>query len=140
MKLSAKSEYACLAMLQLAADSEATGPTTLKCLATKQQIPEGFLVQILQELKRAGLVISTRGSSGGYRLANPPEETTLADVLLATGGDEAIMSNLTDPTPAAEVLASLCADLRQQQLERLESLTLADLAAQTSPIEPMWYI
>ena len=63
--LSAKTEYACLALTRLAAEHAAGLPVQGRRLATEEGIPEGFLVQILQELKRVGLVTSTRGACGG---------------------------------------------------------------------------
>jgi Rrf2 family cysteine metabolism transcriptional repressor len=81
MLLSAKSEYACLAMLELAARFGDPRPVRLAAIADKHGIPQRFLVQILLQLKGAGLVASTRGAAGGYQLARPPEEISLADVL-----------------------------------------------------------
>ena len=81
MVLSAKAEYACLAMLELAARHGDPRPVRLAAIAEKHGIPQRFLVQILLQLKGAGLVASTRGAAGGYQLARPPEEISLADVL-----------------------------------------------------------
>jgi Rrf2 family protein len=81
MLFSAKSEYACLAMLELAARYGDPRPVRLADVADRHGIPQRFLVQILLQLKGAGLVASTRGASGGYQLARPPEETALADIL-----------------------------------------------------------
>ncbi|HVK15670.1 MAG TPA: Rrf2 family transcriptional regulator [Fimbriiglobus sp.] len=81
MLFSAKSEYACLAMLELAARYGDPRPVRLADIADKHGIPQRFLVQILLQLKGAGLVASTRGAAGGYQLARPPEEIALSDVL-----------------------------------------------------------
>jgi Rrf2 family protein len=81
MLFSAKAEYACLAMLELAARHGDPRPVRLADIADKHGIPQRFLVQILLQLKGAGLVASTRGAAGGYHLARPPEEISLADVL-----------------------------------------------------------
>ena len=81
MLFSAKSEYACLAMLELASRYGDPRPVRLADVADKHGIPQRFLVQILLQLKGAGLVASTRGAAGGYQLARPPEEIALADVL-----------------------------------------------------------
>ena len=81
MLFSAKAEYACVAMLELAARYADPRPLRLADIADKHGISDRFLVQILLDLKRAGLVDSTRGAAGGYALARPPEEISLADIL-----------------------------------------------------------
>jgi Rrf2 family protein len=81
MLFSAKAEYACLAMLELAARHGDPKPVRLADIADTHGIPPRFLVQILLQLKGAGLVASTRGAAGGYQLARPPAEITLADIL-----------------------------------------------------------
>src|SRR5919108_2967689 len=83
MRISAKAEYACVAMLELAASHRAPQPLRIKAIADAQGIPQRFLVQILLQLKTAGLVASVRGASGGYQLARAPERITVADVITA---------------------------------------------------------
>ena len=70
MSFSAKTEYACLAMLELALRDGSGEPVRLRDVAAAHRIPSPFLVQILLQLKSAGLVESTRGAAGGYRLAD----------------------------------------------------------------------
>jgi Rrf2 family protein len=81
MLFSAKAEYACLAMLELAAQDGKPKPVRLADIADKHGIPQRFLVQILLQLKGAGLVISTRGAAGGYQLARDRDQITLAEIL-----------------------------------------------------------
>src|SRR4051794_2095297 len=81
MLFSAKAEYACVAMLELASRYGDARPVRLSDVADKHGISDRFLVQILLDLKRAGLVDSTRGAAGGYALARRPEEISLYDVL-----------------------------------------------------------
>src|SRR5258707_9241051 len=81
MRVSAKAEYACIAMLELAANRGDAQPTRVKAIADAHGIPQGFLVQILLQLKGAGLVASTRGATGGYQLARSPEKISLAEVI-----------------------------------------------------------
>src|SRR4051812_47894054 len=81
MKVSAKAEYACAAMLELAANFDSSQPVRVKNIADSHGIPLRFLVQILLQLKGAGLVASTRGASGGYLLTRPPERISLADII-----------------------------------------------------------
>ncbi|MDO4586637.1 MAG: Rrf2 family transcriptional regulator [Planctomycetia bacterium] len=77
MRISAKSEYACLAVLELARNSKIDLPLRMKKIAVKHKIPESFLVQILFKLRRVGIVAAVRGSIGGYYLIPKPDEITL---------------------------------------------------------------
>ncbi|HTI51997.1 MAG TPA: Rrf2 family transcriptional regulator [Planctomycetaceae bacterium] len=86
MKLSAKAEYACLAVLELARRHDHPEPARLTEIAGPNGIPERFLVQILLQLKGAGYISSLRGASGGYRLAVEPREITLWDVVQTVEG------------------------------------------------------
>ena len=86
MKLSAKAEYACLAVIALARRGLDSTPVRVREIAETNRIPERYLVQILIHLKGAGLVYSTRGAAGGYRLARPAEQISLREVLTAIDG------------------------------------------------------
>jgi Rrf2 family protein len=140
MKLSAKTEYACLAMLQLAADYDGGDPVQIRRIADEHGIPSRFLVQILLQLKGASLVASTRGAAGGYRLARPPGEISLAEVIEVMEGDDRPQTNAGKPTPLVGALLHLCRELGEAQRERLDNTTLADLVEQAAQREPMWYI
>src|SRR5262249_41731932 len=83
MKVSAKAQYACIAMLELAANYREPQPLAVKAIAEAHGISPQFLVQILLQLKTAGLVDSTRGAAGGYHLARAPEAISLADIISA---------------------------------------------------------
>src|SRR5215470_9619406 len=83
MRISAKAEYACVAMIELALNYRDPQPVRIKAIADAQGIPQRFLVQILLQLKTAGLVASVRGAAGGYQLARPPQSVTLAEVIAA---------------------------------------------------------
>jgi Rrf2 family cysteine metabolism transcriptional repressor len=130
MKVSAKAEYACLAMLELANHHRGTRPLRVKEIAEAQGITQHFLVQILLQLKVAGLVTSTRGAGGGYHLARPPEEISLAAVIRAI--DDRC---LTPPapasgsprTPSAAILQEVWSDLYEHERKQLENLSLAEL-------------
>jgi Rrf2 family protein len=86
MPVSARAEYACLAMLELASRYPDPKPIRLADITDKHAIPERFLVQILLQLKTVGLVTTTRGKAGGYQLSKPPQEITLADIVGALDG------------------------------------------------------
>ena len=84
MRVSAKTDYALRAMAELAAAPP--GPVKGERLASSQEIPLKFLENILTELRRAELVASQRGAEGGYRLARPADEISLAEVIRAVDG------------------------------------------------------
>lgn len=140
MKLSAKAEYACLAMLQMACEYESGEPLQIRRIADEQGIPSRFLVQILLQLKGASLVASTRGAAGGYRLAKSPSKISLAEVIDVIEGDSRPETNAGKRTPLVGALLSLCRELNIAQRDRLEDTTLADLAERAAKREPMWYI
>jgi len=80
MKLSVRGEYALRALLVLGLRYDRT-VVPIKTISEEQNIPKRFLEQILNDLKSAGVVQSRRGIAGGYRLARPPQEITLAEVV-----------------------------------------------------------
>jgi Rrf2 family protein len=139
--LSAKTQYAALAMLQLAHEYAAGEPVQVRRIAERHGIPATFLVQILHELRRAGLVASTRGASGGYRLNRPPGDITLADVVDAFETAEEPAECAAADSPWGPALLDVCCELARARRERLQSLTLADLAERAAVAAgPMWYI
>ncbi len=69
MRVSAKSDYALRALIELAVNDDGSAPVSAEELGKKQDIPHGFLQAILADLRRAGIVLSQRGQSGGWRLA-----------------------------------------------------------------------
>jgi len=142
MSISAKTEYACIAMIELAAQFESGQPARLREIVEAHNIPQPFLVQIMSQLKTAGMVLSTRGASGGYRLTKSPAEITLADIVEVIEGQEATpASNLGRPSPAAEALCGVWGKICQARREILQQVTLADLAERVAPKrDEMFYI
>lgn len=136
MKISAKAEYACLAILALARYRPDDPPVRLREIAEAHAIPGRYLVQILLQLKGAGLVVSTRGASGGYRLARPPERISLGEVLTAVDGPGDPPRTAVEPD--AQALALVWEHVRAAERAVLDQTTIAQLAARTSPHE--WVI
>ena len=97
MNISAKTEYACIAILELARRYSDNLPVRIKDISERHGIPNRFLVQILLQLKGAGLVISIRGASGGYRLAHPPKLISLGQVMAIVDGHSCLL--YTSPSP-----------------------------------------
>ena len=139
--LSAKTQYAALAMLQLAQEYATGEPVQVRRIAERHGIPATFLVQILHELRRSGLVVSTRGASGGYRLNRPPGDVTLVDVVDVFEIAEEPTECAAADSPWGAALADVCCELARTRRERLQSLTLADLVERAAVSSgTMWYI
>ncbi|NYG54473.1 RrF2 family transcriptional regulator [Nocardioides perillae] len=85
MRVSAKSDYALRALIEMAGVSDGS-PVSAEALGRRQEIPHGFLQAILADMRRAGIVVSQRGQSGGWRLARPAGEVSVADVIRAVDG------------------------------------------------------
>ena len=109
MKLFAKTEYACIAVLELAQKYRDGEPVRIREIAKQHGIPPRFLVQILLQLKGAGLVTSTRGAAGGYQLARSPDKITLGEVMAVIDGQEPLESSAASNTPTTRVLLKACA-------------------------------
>ena len=81
MKISAKTDYACRALLELSLHWPKSEPLPIHAIAQKQKIPIKFLIHIMIQLKQLGHVDSIRGKTGGYVLTKPPKEIILSDVI-----------------------------------------------------------
>jgi Rrf2 family protein len=123
-------------MLELAASYGGPAPTRIKSIADSQRISQRFLVQILLQLKKAGLVASVRGASGGYQLARSPAIISLADIINAIEDrsvaprEEFALSKISR-TPVIDVLLGVWQDIQVQEQRALERLTLAELLRRT---------
>src|SRR5206468_12633893 len=86
MKISARDEYACSAVLELALNYDSEAPIRVQDIAERQGIPMKFLFQIMQILKRVDIVRSRRGTEGGYVLSRSPSQITARDAMRAMSG------------------------------------------------------
>jgi Rrf2 family cysteine metabolism transcriptional repressor len=129
MELSAKAEYACLAMAELAAQHEKRMPTSLKAIAERFKISHPFLMQIFMQLKGARLVKSLRGPSGGYQLARAPETVTLLDIVdvIDGPGKETTGLNSLPEVPLIGLLEQVRCEARQAARHVLNTVTLGEL-------------
>ena len=137
MRVSAKADYAVRAAVELAAAGE--GPVKGEQIATTQGISLKFLENILSEMRVAGLVSSRRGTDGGYWLARPAGEITVADVMRAVEGP---LASVRGERPeeleyagAAASLGRMWIALRTNLRAVLEVVTLEDLASGALPPE-----
>jgi Rrf2 family cysteine metabolism transcriptional repressor len=129
MRVSAKTEYACIAMLELAAQYGSNEPVRIRKIAERHDVPPRFLVQILLQLKGAGLVASVRGAAGGYNLIKPPQEISLGQVMEVIEGsaEENQTSSASPDSLAVKVLMHAWQEVSKVQRKMLEGITLSDL-------------
>lgn len=146
MKVSAKGDYACRALYELAVKYDGGVPIHVEEIAKKQKIPRKYLVQILVMLKGAGLVKSRRGVNGGYLLSRRPSEITLGEVVRVVDGPLLPVKCSTDDTSATCDLLSTCAfhpiweDVRAAISDIVDNITYEDLCRRANQIEEMYYI
>src|SRR6059058_3541416 len=134
MKLSLRGEYALRALLILGLNyKQAVVP--IRTISQEQNIPKRFLEQILNDLKSAGIVQSRRGVAGGYRLAKPPQDITLAAVIRHIEGALAPVSCVSErfyekcscPDESRCAIRSVMKEVREAVVRIMERLTVADL-------------
>ena len=133
MRLNARVDYAVRAVVELAAiGGRADRPVTAERLATGQDIPPKFLESILLQLRRAGIVHSQRGPEGGYWLAKPADDISLAEVIRVIDGP---LANVRGQRPealgytgTAAALQDVWIALRASEREILELVTVAHVA------------
>jgi Rrf2 family protein len=132
VRITAKADYAVRAAVELAAVGPDARPVKGEVLAQSQDIPQNFLENILTELRRAGIIRTRRGAEGGYQLARPADEVTVADVLRAVEGPLAAVQGIRPDEleygGAAEKLPEVWVALRASLRDVLEHVTLADIA------------
>jgi len=135
VRVSAKSDYAIRALVALAAAGD--GPVKAERVSREQEIPLTFLENIMADLRQGGLVDSRRGADGGYWLARPASEITLAEVIRTVDGPLANVRGLRpeqiDYAGAAAPLARVWVALRASLRAVLESVTVADVARDELP-------
>ena len=142
MKLSLRGEYALRALLVLGLNYGET-VTRIGTISEQQNIPKRFLEQILNDLKSAGLVQSKRGISGGYRLARPPEQITLASVVRHIEGALAPVSCVSEkfyekcscPDESRCAIRSVMKEIRAAVVRVAERVTIAELCEQSRELQ-----
>ena len=139
MKLSVKSDYAARAVLWLCQHYPEGAARTAEEMASAQGIPPNYLVQILIELKSAGIVKSQRGKDGGYLLARPPAEITFGDVLRCIHGEIFDSPGLSHPHSPPE-LRQAWRQLRTAVNEAADAITFQQLLESTVEKGKMYYI
>jgi Rrf2 family transcriptional regulator, cysteine metabolism repressor len=146
MRISAKGEYAIKAMLDLALQRD-RGLIPIQEVAARQGIPQRYLEQVLLSLKRAGLLTSKRGSTGGYHLTRAPAEITVGAVLRAVEGTRAPFEAGTAPRrngAADSDLGELWEEIAEAVSKVVDRLTFGELVLRArerrSKARPMYHI
>ncbi len=136
MRVSAKSDYALRALIELAGRGDGS-PVSAEELGVRQEIPHGFLQAILADLRRAGIVMSQRGQSGGWRMARAADSVTVADVIRAVDGPLVSVYGLRPEAvsynESAEVLQHVWIAARSALREVFEQVTIQGLADHKLP-------
>ena len=130
MKLSTRGRYGIHAMYDLAAHGGA-GPVPIKAISEREGVPEAYLEQLMGQLKRAGLVSSTRGAQGGYALARPACEISVGEVLRTLEGGLDLVDCLTEEDACGKACACpsriVYQKLRDGLNQLADSITLQDM-------------
>lgn len=114
-------------MLELA-QQFGQGPVQSHDIATRQDVPEPYLNQLLTQLRKAGLIVSRRGPGGGHSLARPASDITVAELIIALEGSLWPVDEGTDQRrPTCYALRELWQELGQQTEQILRSYSLAHL-------------
>lgn len=144
MRISARTEYACIAMLELAKHYGEGGPVRIRHIAESHEVPPRFLVQILLQLKGAGLVDSVRGAAGGYRLAHPPTQVSLGQVMQVVDpgvGGDGPRSVAKPDSPMVKVLLDVWGQVANVERDMLHGVKLSDLVEESlARQEEMYHI
>lgn len=141
---SSKTEYALLALLELARHYPYGEPLQIRQIAAQQQIPDRYLEQLLATLRRGGIVKSQRGAKGGYLLAREPWKITLFDAVSALEGDDLDrVDSATTQKLENAVVAEIWQEIHRRAYELLKGYTLKDLCDRIDArkqLDVMYYI
>jgi Rrf2 family protein len=145
VELSCKTEYALLALLELAIRYNEGEPLQIRQIAAQQNIPDRYLEQLLATLRRSGLVRSQRGAKGGYLLAREPRKITLFDIVSCLDGLDAQESEQETARATLEnaVIGDIWREVRQAVNLVLQQHTLQDLCEKRDArrqLDIMYYI
>lgn len=127
MKISAKIQYACLAIIELALHWPSEVPVQISTIAQRQRIPLKFLTQIMIMLKQGGYVESSRGKNGGYILAKAPGSIRLSEIVRAFGGlGEGHLPS--GRFPGEKILNHLWNDMDEALIKQLGKFTFEEIS------------
>ena len=131
MRVSAKSDYALRALIEMASRTDGKAVSAEE-LGKQQEIPHGFLQAILADLRRAGVLVAQRGQSGGWRMSKDADQVTVADVIRAVDGPLVSIYGLrpesVEYNDSAAVLQHVWIASRHSLRDVLEKVTVRQLA------------
>jgi Rrf2 family protein len=137
MRLSTRARYGTRLMLELALNFN-QGTVFLKDIAQKEEISEKYLSHLVISLKASGLISSSRGAHGGYRLAKPPSQITLMDIVQILEGNLSLVECVKNPSICSRVSKCATRDIWGKLDEKisdvLSSVTLEDLVSSQKEI------
>lgn len=139
MKLSVKSDYAMRAVFGLALHFGSGHAIRVEKLAKEQGIPPNYLVQILIELKKGGLVTSTRGKEGGYKLARDPGDISAGDVIRCIHGS-IFESPHNEDNPPHPAITSVWSKLQSNLDHSADAISFQNLIQSSQNNQEMYYI
>jgi Rrf2 family protein len=137
VKLSHKLEYACRVLAQLARTHGQDKLAHIDELAEAEKIPANYLVQILNELRNAGLIVSKRGKQGGYALSKGPERIGLNEIVTAVDG-ELLERNFEDTGHSGKRVAHIWSEIGVEFEKKISSYTLEAFVVEDT--NDMYYI
>ena len=141
MQLPVKAHYAVIAILAIAREHDSGSLVAARMIANEHAVPSQFLVQILQQLRAANLISSTRGSNGGFRLSRSPNGITLADVIDAVCPASIASSTFDGNSNIQHAVQQLWDELAAQERSLYQSWTVADMLERAQVIPSnMFYI
>jgi len=125
MRISARCDYACKALLELSFHWPNKKSLQIYTISKKQDIPIKYLVQILIQLKRIGLVMSRRGKDGGYNLSRPPNKISLGEVIRQIGGP---LLPVAASTSKSSVFSTIWKEVENAMTKVLDRITFEDIS------------
>jgi len=126
MRISARCDYACRALLELALHWPNKESLSIHTISERQSIPMKYLVHILIQLKRMGLVESVRGKQGGYKLLKPPNKISLGEVIREVGGPLLPVAN--SATKEESVFSTIWREVEGAMAKVLDKITFEDIS------------
>ena len=132
MKLSTKGRYCLRAAVDVALFSK-DGPISINTIASREGLSESYLEQLFAKLKKAGLILSIRGTNGGYQLAKPAAEISVGDVLRALEGEMVVVDCPDSESKCAKfdscVTKYVWKRINNSINETMDSMTLEEIIA-----------
>lgn len=138
MKITAKLDYTCRILCELAREFSKGEPVRIEHLSKAEGVPANFLAQMLGELRNAKLVISRRGTQGGFLLARPPAEITLLDIIAAVEGELFEFNGNGNGGRSSRQLKEIWHEVREAAADKARGYTLEAIAAKVDA--EMYYI